>query len=177
MDYAIIYVKLISIYLFKCDLLSVNCFMTLHEQIKGTLKEAMLAKDAVRLTTVRGLLSAFTNELVAKKTKPDALLSDGDALAVIKRAVRQRKDSIEQFANGGRADLAENEQKELAILEKYLPGTMSQDQIRPIAEAKMKELGITNKSKMGMLMGTLSKELKGKAEGADIKAVVDGLLV
>ena len=157
--------------------------MTFHEQIKKTLKEAMLAKDAVRLTTVRGLLSAFTNELVAKKVKPDGILSDEDALEVIKRAVKQRRDSIGQFEKGGRADLAENEQKELAILLKYLPETMSQNQIRPIALAKMKELGIADlptgqagKSKMGMLMGALSKELKSKAEGADIKAVVDELL-
>ena len=148
----------------------------LHEQIKKTLKEAMLAKDEVRLLTVRGLLSAFVNELVAKKMKPDAILSDEDALSVIKRGVKQRKDSIEQFTEGNRPDLAESEKAELAILLKYLPETMSRDQIRPIAVAKMKELGITEKSKMGMLMGALSKELKGQAEGADIKAVVDELL-
>ena len=148
----------------------------LHEQIKKTLKEAMLAKDEVRLLTVRGLLSAFVNELVAKKMKPDAILSDEDALSVIKRGVKQRKDSIEQFTEGNRPDLAELEKAELAILLKYLPETMSRDQIRPIAVAKMKELGITEKSKMGMLMGALSKELKGQAEGADIKAVVDELL-
>ncbi|MEK7614616.1 MAG: GatB/YqeY domain-containing protein [Patescibacteria group bacterium] len=148
----------------------------LHEQIKKTLKEALLAKDEVRLLTVRGLLSAFVNELVAKKMKPDAILSDEDALSVIKRGVKQRKDSIEQFTEGNRPDLAELEKAELAILLKYLPETMSRDQIRPIAVAKMKELGITEKSKMGMLMGALSKELKGQAEGADIKAVVDELL-
>ncbi len=148
----------------------------LHEQIKKTLKEALLAKDEVRLLTVRGLLSAFVNELVAKKMKPDAILSDEDALSVIKRGVKQRKDSIEQFTEGNRPDLAESEKAELAILLKYLPETMSRDQIRPIAVAKMKELGITEKSKMGMLMGALSKELKGQAEGADIKAVVDELL-
>ena len=157
--------------------------MTLHEQIKGALKEAMLAKDEVRLRTVRGLLTAFVNELVAKKMKPDGVLPDEDALSVIKRSVKQRKDSIEQFTKGGRTDLAENEQKELTILEKYLPETMSQAQIRPIAQAKMQELGITDlpdgqagKSKVGMLMGALSKELKDQAEGADIKAVVDELL-
>ena len=160
----------------------------LHEQIKGALKEAMLAKDEVRLRTVRGLLSAFVNELVTKKMKPSEMLPDDDALAVIKRAVKQRKDSIEQFTKGGRAELAEAEASELAILEKYLPKTMSRDQIRPIAEAKKVELGIIDlpapgearqagKSKMGMLIGAISKELKGKADGADIKAVVDELLV
>ncbi len=151
--------------------------MSLHEQIKSSLKEAMLAKDEVRLRTVRGLISAFVNELVAKKMKPEGMLSDEDALVVIKRAVKQRKDSIEQFTKGGRPELVEGETAELAVLEKYLPETMSADKIRPLALAKMQELGITDKSKMGMLMGALSKELKGKADGTDIKAVVDELLV
>lgn len=150
--------------------------MTLHTQIKQSLKEAMFAKDAVRLRTVRGLLSSFTNELVAKKIKPDENLSDTDTLAVIKRAVKQRKDSIEQYNAGGRADLAAAEMAELTLLEKYLPETMSRDQIRPIAETKMKELGITDKSKTGQLVGALMKELAGKADGADVKAVVDELL-
>lgn len=150
--------------------------MTLHNQIKSALKEAMLNKDEVRLRTMRGLLAAFVNELVAKKMKPDAALPDEDALSVIKRAVKQRKDSIEQFEKGGRRDLAENEQAELTVLEKYLPETMSAEQIRPIALAKMVELSIADKSKMGILMAALSRELKGKADGADIKAVVDELL-
>jgi hypothetical protein len=150
--------------------------MNLHEQIKQSLKEAMLAKDEVRLTTIRGLLSAFTNELVAKKMKPGEMLTDEDVLTVIKRAVKQRKDSIDQFTKGGRFELAEAEQAELSILEKYLPETMSLDKIRPIAIAKMAELDITDKSKMGMLMGALSKELKGQADGSDIKTIVDELL-
>src|SRR3989344_189947 len=99
----------------------------LHEQIKGALKESMLAKDEVRLRTVRGLLTAFVNELVAKKMKPEGILADEDSLAVIKRAVKQRKDSMEQFTKGGRPELAESEQAELAVLEKYLPETMSID--------------------------------------------------
>ncbi|MFA5841556.1 MAG: GatB/YqeY domain-containing protein [Candidatus Paceibacterota bacterium] len=150
--------------------------MNLHEQIKQSLKEAMLAKDEVRLTTIRGLLSAFTNELVSQKIKPGEMLSDEDVLSVIRRAVKQRKDSIDQFTKGGRFELAEAEQAELNILEKYLPETMTLDKIRPIALAKMAELGITEKSKMGMLMGALSKELKGQADGSDIKMVVDELL-
>lgn len=149
--------------------------MTIHQQIKTTLKEAMLAKDTIRLTTIRSILSAFTNELVAKKIKPDGELSDTDALAVIKRAVKQRKDSIEQFNAGGRPELAETEKAELSILEKYLPETMSQDQIRPIVEAKMKELGISDKSKIGQLMGAVMKELAGKADGTDVKTVIDSL--
>lgn len=149
--------------------------MSLHTQIKDEIKKAMLAKDAVRLTVVRGISAAFTNELVAKSRKPQEELGDEDCLNVIKRLARQRKDSIEQFTKGGRADLADSEKAELTILETYLPAVMSQDAIRPIAEAKKKELGITDKAGVGKLMGTLSKELKGKADGADIKAVVDSL--
>ena len=149
--------------------------MTIHEQIKEHLKEALRAKDEVRLRTVRGLLSAFTNELVAKKMKPSEILPDADALSVIKRSVKQRKDSMEQFEKGGRPELVEVEKAELAVLEKYLPQTMSRGEIRPVAEAKMKELGVTDKSKAGQLIGAIKKELGERADGGDIKAVVDEL--
>lgn len=149
--------------------------MSLQATIKEEIKKAMLAKDTVRLNVMRGISAAFTNELVAKGRKPQEELSDEDGIAVIKRMVKQRKDSIEQFTNGGREDLAADEKAELAILETFLPATMSQDAIRPIAEAKKAEMGVTDKSGMGKLIGTISKELKGQAEGADIKAVVESL--
>lgn len=148
----------------------------LHEQIKGEIKEAMKAKDELRLRVVRGLVAAFLNEIVAKKRKPDELLSDEEALAVITRAAKQRKDSIEQFQAGGREDLAASEQEELKIIETYLPKMMSQDEIRPLAETRKKELGIDNKTQAGQLMSALMKELKGKADGNDVKAVVDDIL-
>lgn len=148
----------------------------LHEEIKGEIKKAMLAKDELRLTVMRGLVAAFMNEVVAFKRMPQELLTDEEALAVIKRLVKQRKDSIEQFTKGGRADLAASEEAEMKILETYLPKTMSRDEIRPIAEAKIKELGVADKSKVGLLLGALMKDLKGKADGGDVKAVVDELL-
>jgi len=150
--------------------------MTIHEQLKEELKNAMREKNTVRLNVVRGLISAFVNELVAKKRKPDEILSDEEAVEVIRRGVKQRKDSIEQFEKGGRMDLAENEKKELPYLEKYLPKMMPRKEIKNIVQAKMSELGITDKSKAGQLTGALMKELKGKADGADVKAVVDELL-
>ena len=150
--------------------------MTIHEQIRETIKEAMRAKNAVRLNVVRGLLSAFTNELVAKKRKPSDMLPDEEALEVIRRAVKQRKDSVSQFEKGNRSDLADGEKAELIYLEKYLPKMMSPEEILPVVEAKKKEMGVTDKSKAGMLLGALMKELKGKADGADVKAVVDKLL-
>lgn len=150
-------------------------FMPLQLNIKSEIKEAMMAKDQVRLLVVRGLVAAFLNESVAKGKKPTDELSDEDALAVIKRAVKQRKDSIEQFTNGGRADLAESEKAELAILEKYLPQTMSREEIKKIAVAKKAEMGITDKAKLGQFVGTLMKELKGKADGGDVKVVAESL--
>lgn len=136
----------------------------------------MRAKDEVRLRTLRSLSAAMTNEVVAKKRKPDELLSDDEALAVLKRASNQRKDSIEQFEKGGRPDLIETEKAELAIILSFLPAEMPREEIEAVAKAKMVELGITEKSKAGQLTGALMKDLKGKADGGAVKAVVDSLL-
>ena len=150
--------------------------MSLQKQISEQVKQAMIAKDALKLNVLRGLLAGFTNELVAQKKKPQEEISDEDAMRVISRAVKQRKDSIEQFTAGGRPELAKNEAKELKILEVYLPATMSKADIKKVVTVKMSELKITDKSGAGKLMGAVSKELKGKADGADIKSVVDELL-
>lgn len=148
----------------------------LHEQIKGEIKRAMLAKDELKLRVARSLVAAFTNELVAKRRKPDERLNDEEALAVITRAAKQRKDSIGQFRAGGREDLASQEEAELKVIETYLPKLMSRAEIKPLAEAKKAELGITDKTKAGQLMSALMKNLKGQADGADVKAVVDEIL-
>jgi uncharacterized protein len=150
--------------------------MSLHTDIKGELKEALKAKDATRLRTVRSMLTAFTNELVATGKTPQQELDDAGVLSVIKRLAKQRKESIVQFEAANRTDLADPEKEELVILEAYLPTLMSRDAIRPIVEAKIASLGAVDKSKMGMLIGTLMKELQGKADGADVKAIVEELL-
>lgn len=147
----------------------------IHEDIKKGVKEAMLARDTAKVGVLRALMSDFTNELVAKKRMPQELLSDEEALEVIKRAVKKRLDSIEQFKNGGRQDLADAEEMEVALIKPFLPKMMSQDEIRPIAEKKKAELGMTDKTKSGQLVGAILKELKGKADGMDVKAVVDSL--
>ena len=149
--------------------------MPLHTSIKNQLKDAMKARDEVRLRTVRNMLTAFVNELVATGKKPSEMLGDKEVLAVITRLAKQRKDSIEQFQKGGRADLAREEEKELVVLEDYLPKMMSREEIEPIARAKKEQLGITDKSKMGQLVGAILKELNGKADGADVKAVIEKL--
>ncbi|MBU6388489.1 GatB/YqeY domain-containing protein [Patescibacteria group bacterium] len=150
--------------------------MSLHETLKKSIPDALRAHDEVQLRTLRSLVAAMTNEVVAKKRKPDELLADEEALAVLKRAASQRKDSIEQFLKGGRPELAVPEEAELAIIESYLPVMMSREDIIPIAKAKMAELGISSKADAGKFTGTLMKELKGKADGGDVKAVVDSLL-
>jgi len=149
--------------------------MELHKQIQGELKEALKAKDAVRLRTVRSMLTAFTNELVANGKTPQDTLPDEQALGVIKRLAKQRKESIVQYEAANRPELAAPEKEELVVLESYLPQMMSEEDIKPVAEAKKAELGIDDKSKMGMLVGAVMKELQGKADGGDVKKVVEGL--
>ncbi len=150
--------------------------MSLHTQVKGELVVAMKAKDAVKLRTVRSMLTAFTNELVATGSTPQGELKDDQALAVIKRLAKQRKESIVQYEAAGRTDLSEPEKEELVVLESYLPQMMSREEIRPIVEKKIAEIGEVDKSKLGMLIGSLMKELNGKAEGGDVKAVVEEIL-
>jgi uncharacterized protein YqeY len=135
----------------------------------------MKAKDAAKLRTVRSIMTAVTNELVATGQTPQSELNDEGVLAVIKRLAKQRKESILQYDAAGRTDLSEPEKEELVVLEAYLPTLMSQDAIRPLAEAKKAELGIEDKSKMGMLVGSLMKDLAGQADGGDVKAVVESL--
>ncbi len=148
---------------------------TLQAKISTQIKEAMMAKQQVRLDTLRGVKSAFTNELVAKGRKPTEELTDDEALAVIVRLAKQRKDSIEQFTKGGRPDLAEEEESQLVFLQEFLPQMMSREEVMTVAQAKKTELGIEDKAKAGMLMSNVMKELKGKADGTLVKEVVDSL--
>lgn len=143
--------------------------------MRDGIKTAMIAKDSVKLTVLRGLVSAFINDLVARGKTPQDEITDEDAINVIRKAVKQRKDSIEQFTAGGRLDLVENEAAELKVLETFLPQLMSKDEIKKIAEAKKAELNITDKAGAGKFMGLLMKELKGKADGNDVKEVVESL--
>lgn len=149
--------------------------MSIQQTMRDGIKGAMIAKDSVKLTVLRGLISAFTNESVAKGKTPQDELADEDAISVIKRAVKQRKDSIDQFTKGNRLDLVANEEAELKILETFLPQTMSKEDIKKIAEAKKAELNVTDKAGMGKFMGALMKDLKGQADGNDVKEVAEAL--
>jgi len=148
----------------------------LHNQIREEIKNAMRAKNELRKEVLRGILTGFTNELVATKRTPQEILEDAGCVTVIKRQVKQRKDSYEQFVAGGRPELAEKEKNELAILETFLPQTMSREEIKKIAEAKKTELGIVDKSKMGQFIGAVMKACGGNADGNDVKAVVEEVL-
>lgn len=152
--------------------------MSLYKDVREQMKEAMKARDTARLNVLRGLLAAFTDEAVSKKRKPDTELSDEEALAVIGRAVKQRKDSIEQFEKGGRIDLADMEKVELKILETYLPVQMSRDEIVSYVKQKLSgQSSALTKSEQGQFMGVIMKELKGKADGNLVKEVIDTIIV
>ena len=150
--------------------------MSLHLQIKESIKDAMKAKDTVRLTVVRGLTTAFMNELVATKRTPTDVLLDDEVLAVITREAKRRKDSIEQYVAGGREDLAVDERAELVILSEYLPTLMTVDEIKAFVIPKIAEAGEIDKTKIGQFLGGLMKDLKGRADGAEVKSVVEELL-
>jgi len=150
--------------------------MSLHENIKNQIKESMKAGDKVRLEVMRGLVTAFTNEMVATSKTPQDLLTDEEAIKVITRLSKQRKDSIEQFTKGGRMDLVEEESKQLAILNEYLPKLMERSEVEEFVKSKITEIGEFDPTKKGMFMASLMKELKGKADGSMVKEVVDELL-
>ena len=145
----------------------------LQDKIVDDMKEAMKTGDKVRLEVLRSIKTAFTNELVATKRTPTDILDKDEAIRVIQRIAKQRKDSIEQYRSAGRDDLADAEAEELKYVKEYLPQMMVRDDIKKLALAKQKEMSLTYPSKKGMLMGALMKDLQGKADGGDVKEVVD----
>ncbi|HMP67123.1 MAG TPA: GatB/YqeY domain-containing protein [Candidatus Paceibacterota bacterium] len=147
--------------------------MTIQEKIKEDIKSAMKARDEVRLSVLRGLSASFINELVTLKRTPQDKLSDEEALKVITRASKQRKDSIEQFEKGGRPELAESEKSELKIIEEFLPTLMSEQDIRAYVLAKKDEMGINSKEQFGQFMGAVMSGLKGKADGGLVKKIIE----
>ena len=151
--------------------------MTLHEKIRNNIKESMKSGDKIRLEVMRGLVTAFTNELVATARTPQDMLADEEAIKVITRASKQRKDSIEQFTKGGRTDLVDVETDQLHILEEFLPKLMDVSEIEEVVNAKIAELAVKDLTKKGNFMASIMKDLKGKADGSLVKEVVDRLFV
>lgn len=147
--------------------------MSISKDINTKIPEAMRAKDSARLGALRNLKAAFVTEAIALKKTGE--LTDEEATAVIRRLVKQRKDSAEQFRKGNREELAAAEEVELKILEAFLPAQMPESEIKKVAEGVTARLGVTDKSKMGQLIGAVMKELKGRADGMLVKKVVEQL--
>lgn len=148
----------------------------IHTDLKNQLKEAMKAKESIRVSVIRDLLASFTNELVAKGEKPDAELDDSGAELVIKRKIKQRKESIESFESAGRNELAEREKAEMTVLEEFQPAQTSDEEIVSTIKNKKAELNITDASQAGMLVGAVMKEFQGRADGARVKELVEQAL-
>ena len=129
----------------------------------------MLARDPLKTSVLRSLVAAFTNELVSKKRKPQEILTDEEALAVIRRASRQRKDSIDQFTAGGREDLATAERAELTHIDSFLPLQATDEEIEKVVRAKKSPLALLIKQKLGYLSEQSRKNLRVKRKGAGSK--------
>jgi hypothetical protein len=147
------------------------------DRLNEDLKAAMRAKDKVRLRTLRSLRSALKNkEIDQRQGGADTVLSEQDQLAVLRKEVSQRKDSIEQYEAAGRDDLVEKEQAELAVLEEYLPAPMSDDELRSRLEAIVEEVGASSMGGMGPVMGRAMSELRGRVDGSRVQEMVRDLL-
>jgi len=145
--------------------------MALKDQIVAELTLAMKNSEELKKEVLRMLKAEMMKEEVAGKAKRD--LEDAEIMKIIKRMVKQRKDSTQQFESAGRTQLAEKEQAEIVILENYLPAQMSEDEITKIVAQKKEELKIEDKSQMGMLIGAVMKEVGDAAEGGVVKNLVE----
>lgn len=146
--------------------------MTLYEQIREDMKNAMRNKDSVTLDTVRMLISSVKNKAIDLGKEID----DADVVATIKSDLKKLKDGLDSFVSAAREDLAEKARVEIAILEKYLPAQMSEEELEKKVKAKLAELGITDMASVGKAMGGLMADLKEYADGSRIKQMIDKLL-
>lgn len=143
----------------------------LKQKLKEELKQSMLARDEIKTSTLRMLLSAI-NYYEIQKRGAGYEATDEDVISVIQKEVKQRKDSIEQFRSGGRVDLAQKEQKELEILQKYLPQQLGEDEISEIVDEAIRQTGSTSPQDIGKVMGIIMPKIKGKADGAVVSKIV-----
>jgi uncharacterized protein YqeY len=150
--------------------------MTLQERVDVDLKEAMRAKDPTKLGVLRMLKSALKYAAIAK-SGAESELSDAEAIQVIRKQAKQRQDSVESFEKGGRAELADKEKEELAILNTYLPQGMSPDELAKVVRETIAELGATSKAQMGAVMKALQAKVAGRANGKTLSAEVQKQLV
>jgi len=147
--------------------------MSLQKQVMDKMKEAMKSKDTVALTALRALKSAF---MLANTEAGAGELSEAEELKIIQKQVKQRKDSATVFTEQGRDDLAEPELAEAAILEQFLPEALSDEEIGKIVEKTIADVGAEGMKDMGKVMGIVSKQLAGQADGKTISSIVKAKL-
>ncbi|MFH1457124.1 MAG: GatB/YqeY domain-containing protein [Patescibacteria group bacterium] len=144
-------------------------------KINLDIKQAMKNKEADKLSVLRMLMSALNNEAIAKKKKEEGL-SEDEELQVLKREVKKRKDSVEQYENGGRSELAEKEKQELEIIQAYLPEEMSEEEVKKIIEEVVSGIGEVAPSQFGQIMSQAMAKVKGKADGNLVSKIVKELI-
>lgn len=147
--------------------------MTLLEQIDQDMKKAMIAKDQVRLDTLRFLKSAVKYVAIDKAGS----MSDADVMTVIQKQIKQRKESIQQFKNNGRPELASKEEQEVAVIESYLPKQLSEAELLKLIESEVKALGAATKKDFGRAMKACTEKLAGQADNKRISEILGKILV
>lgn len=150
--------------------------MGLKEQIGEDIKTAMKAKDKLRLQTVRGIKKAILEKEVELRPQGKDSLTPEQEIELLSQQAKQRRDSIEQFTNAGRDDLADKESQELAIIETYLPEQVSDEEVAKIIDELIASSGATTMKDLGKVMGPAMKQLKGKADGKKIQELVKNKL-
>lgn len=145
----------------------------LHEKLREDMIAALKARQTLELSTLRGALTTCTNVLMEKGKKPDEKLGDDEVITALKRLVKQRVEAYEKYMEIGETERAEVEQKEKEILEKYLPESMPEDEVRKIVENVKTSSGIEDR---GKLIGEAMRELKGKADGSMVARIVNELI-
>ena len=148
--------------------------MTLIDKISEDLKVAMKSRDKLRLETLRTIKAGFLEKQVEKR--PSGGMSNEDEISVLISAAKKRKESIEIFRNAGRNDLADQEEKELGIIQEYLPKQLALEEIEEIVRNKINEIGAAGAKDFGKVMPNVMKELKGKADGKIVQETVKKLL-
>lgn len=147
----------------------------LEQQIQNDLKAAMLAKDKVALASIRGIKAAILLAKTAEGGQKDTL-EDAELIKIIQKLVKQRKESAAIYSQQNRPELAENELAEVAVMEKYLPKALSEEEVEAIVKQIIADTGASSMADMGKVMGTATKQLAGQADGRVISSIAKRLL-
>lgn len=145
----------------------------LEKKLNEDLKNALKAKDAVKLSVIRMLKADITNAALKLKKKA---LGDDEVLKIIRQHISKHKDSIEQFKKGNRDDLVQKEEKELAILKAYMPQQLSDSELEKLVKSTIEELGATTKKEMGKVIKAVLEAAKDKADGKRVSQIASQLL-